>query len=102
MWSIDDDVAAQLVFALYGDMFDGSARLWNLDTNLQVGPPIQHEGTVSSVAISADGKQLLTGCGDKNAYIWDIHTTLKDAGFEDLLSTQDVSVNTSTSVPSQH
>jgi WD40 repeat protein len=78
---------------------DGASRLWNLDTNLAVGPPIQHQDYVNSAAISADGKQLVTGCDDKNAYVWDIHTTLKDAGLEDLLSTHDV--NTSTSVSSQ-
>jgi WD40 repeat protein len=79
---------------------DGTARVWNLDTNLQIGPPIQHEHIVRSAAISADGKQLVTGCGDKNAYVWDIHTTLKDAGLEDLLSIHDV--NTSTGVWSQY
>jgi len=72
---------------------DKTARLWNLHTNLQVGPPIQHQEVVYSAAISADGKQLVTGCGDRNAYVWDIHTTIKDAGFEDLLSILDVSVN---------
>ena len=81
---------------------DKTARLWNLDTNLPVGPPIQHEGPVYGTAISADGKQLVTGCDDNNAYVWDIHTTLKDAGLEDLLSIHDVSVNASTSVSSQH
>jgi len=80
--------------------YDDTARLWNLDTNLPVGPPIQHQNFVCSAAISADGKQLVTGCDDKNAYVWDIHTTLKDAGLEDLLSTHDV--NTSTSASSQH
>jgi len=80
--------------------YDGTARLWNLETNLPVGTPIQHQANVYSAAISADGKQLVTGCGDKNAYVWDIHTTLMDAGLEDLLSTHDV--NTSTSVSSQH
>jgi WD40 repeat protein len=79
---------------------DYTARLWNLDTNLPVGAPIQHQAVVNSAAISADGKRLVTGCRDKNAHVWDIHTTLKDAGLEDLLSTHDV--NTSTSVSSQH
>jgi len=74
---------------------DKTARLWNLDTNLPVGPPIQHEGAVYGAAISADGKLLVTVCGE-NAYVWDIHTTLKDAGLEDLLSIPDVSVNRST------
>jgi len=80
--------------------WDHTARLWNLDTNLPVGPPIQHQDSVNGAAISADGKQLVTACGDNNAYVWDIHPTLKDAGLEDLLSTHDV--NTSTSASSQH
>jgi WD40 repeat protein len=79
---------------------DLTARLWNLDTNLPVGPPIEHEDEIRSAAISADGTLLLTGCEDNNAYVWDIHTTLKDAGLEDLLSILDV--NTSSSVSSQH
>ena len=72
---------------------DGTVRLWNLDTNLQVGPPLQHQDVVKSAAVSANGKLLVTGCSDKNAYVWDIHTTLKDAGLEELLSIVDVSVN---------
>jgi len=64
---------------------DTTARLWNLDTNLPVGPPLQHQDEVQSAAISADGKLLVTGCCDKNAYVWDIHTILKDAGLEELL-----------------
>ena len=82
--------------------YDKTARLWNLDTNLPIGPPIQHQDEILSSAISADGKQLVTGCGDKNAYAWDIYTTLKDAGLEDLLSIPGVSVNTLDSVSSQH
>jgi WD40 repeat protein len=70
---------------------DKTARLWNLDTNLQVGPPIQHENFVRRAAFSADGKLLSTACNDNNAYVWDIYAFLKAAGLEDLLS--DVSTN---------
>ena len=75
--------------------FDETARLWNLDTNLPVGPPLQHQVLVHSAAISADGNLLVTGCRDENAYVWDIHTKLQDAGLEELLSILDVSVNRS-------
>jgi WD40 repeat protein len=71
---------------------DGTVRLWNLDTNLQVGPPLQHEDPVFCAAFSADGKLLSTACHDKNAYVWDIQAILKAAGLEDLLSMPDVSI----------
>jgi WD40 repeat protein len=63
---------------------DHTARLWYLHTHLAVGPPLQHQAAVESAAISADGKQLITGCADHNAYVWDIHTTIKDAGLVDV------------------
>ncbi|KAG2343290.1 WD40 repeat-like protein [Suillus weaverae] len=62
--------------------WDKTARLWNLDTNLPVGPPLQHKSAVDSAALSADGKVLVTGC--TNVYTWDIHATLKKAGLEHL------------------
>jgi WD40 repeat protein len=65
--------------------WDYTARLWNLDTNLQVGPPLRHKKDVRCSALSADGKLLSTGCDDKNAYVWDILAILKAAGLEGLL-----------------
>ncbi|KAG2342354.1 WD40 repeat-like protein [Suillus weaverae] len=65
---------------------DSTARLWNLDTNLPVGPPLQHEDVLRSATFSADGKVLVTACENKNVYTWDVHAILKEAGFEDLLS----------------
>jgi WD40 repeat protein len=72
---------------------DGTARLWNLDTNLQVGSPLKHEHEVNCAAFSADGKLLSTACHDKNAYVWNVQAILKAAGLEDLLSIPDVSIN---------
>jgi len=73
--------------------YDKTARLWNLDTNLPVGPPLKHDGNVRRAAISVDGHLLVTGCSDTNMYIWDIHTILAEAGHEDLLSIPNVSAN---------
>ncbi|KAG2034644.1 WD40-repeat-containing domain protein [Suillus americanus] len=67
--------------------FDKTVHLWNLDTNLPVGPPLglKHEDELRSAALSPDGKVLVTGCENKNAYTWDVHTILKEAGLEDPL-----------------
>ena len=73
--------------------WDGTARLWNLDTNLPIGPPLRHRHLVHGVALSADGKFLATACHDNNAYVWDIHAILNGAGLEDLLSISNVSVS---------
>jgi WD40 repeat protein len=59
---------------------DKTARLWNLDTNLQVGPPLQHDHSLFSAVLSPDGKVLVTGCHNSNAYAWDVHAILKKAG----------------------
>jgi len=81
--------------------FDSTARLWNLDTNLPVGPPLQHQHWVWDAAFSADGKSLVTACADNNAYVWNTHTILKEAGLRDLLSLPNVSVRiASPSAPS--
>ncbi|KAG2341112.1 WD40 repeat-like protein [Suillus weaverae] len=70
--------------------WDKTARLWNLDTNLQVGLPLQHdEKYVECAAFSADGKLLSTGCDDENVYVWDVQAILRTAGLEDLLSIPD-------------
>ncbi|KAG2343304.1 WD40 repeat-like protein [Suillus weaverae] len=45
---------------------DKTARLWNLDTNLAVSLPLQHEDKLQCAAFSADGQVLVTCCRDTN------------------------------------
>jgi len=78
---------------LASSSWDKTAWLWNLNTNLPVGPPLLHEDDVQGTAFSADGKLLSTACHDGNAYVWDVQAILKTAGLEDLLSIPDVSIN---------
>ncbi|KIK32893.1 hypothetical protein CY34DRAFT_40322, partial [Suillus luteus UH-Slu-Lm8-n1] len=40
---------------------DNTARIWNLDTNLPVGPPLQDKKSVECAAFSANGRVLVTG-----------------------------------------
>lgn len=60
--------------------WDRTARLWNLDTYLQVGLPLQHENDVNCAAFSADGTLLVTACKDGNVYVWDIREVLDVCG----------------------
>jgi WD40 repeat protein len=64
---------------------DWTARLWNLENGQPIASPLQHASEVNCVSFLAGGKQLATGCEDKNAYIWDVAAILREAGLEDLL-----------------
>jgi WD40 repeat protein len=82
--------------------WDKTARLWNLDTNLPVGPPLRHENALRFATLSPDGKVLVTACENHNAYTWDVHAILKEAGLEDLLLISPNIVSTNTSAPIPH
>lgn len=64
--------------------FDKTARLWNLVINLPVGPPLQHEEVLRSVALFPDGKMPVISYTNENAYTWDVHVIPNEAGLEDL------------------
>jgi WD40 repeat protein/serine/threonine protein kinase len=48
----------------------GEARLWLADTGWHLGPPLAHPQPVWSVALSPDGRLLMTGCEDGAARLF--------------------------------
>jgi hypothetical protein len=46
---------------------EGTLWLWEIKTGRPLGPPLVHQSTVSVLAVSPDGKSVLTGTLDKTA-----------------------------------
>jgi WD40 repeat protein len=68
---------------------DASTRLWKVATGEQI-QGFQHEGKVTSLSMSSDGKLLATGGNDRSACVWNVstgkrlhtfrHPAIKDGG----------------------
>ncbi len=59
--------------AVTGD-WDGTARLWDLETFTLLGAAMQHRDRVLCAAFSPDNALVLTGCDDATARFWDTQT----------------------------
>jgi WD40 repeat protein len=46
--------------------------IWDIATGQALGPMLQHEAPVTSLAISADGKFVLTACAKTSAQFWEV------------------------------
>ena len=53
---------------------DNTARLWDVATGKELQRFTGHTSWVTSVALSADGRTVLTGSADKTARMWDAET----------------------------
>jgi WD40 repeat protein len=51
---------------------DGTIKLWDLKTGLEIATLSGHDSYVQSVAFSPDGKTLVSGGYDKTIKVWKI------------------------------
>ena len=59
---------------------DGNARVWNVRTGALVNTFSGHQGTVTGVAFSPDGRWLATG-GARKAGVWQVRDSNLDRNF---------------------
>ena len=64
--------------------YDWTIRVWDMETGGAIGAPFcGHIGMVRSVAISPDGKYIVSGSFDKSIRIWTLESLLgRTPGFE--------------------
>ena len=55
---------------------DGTASLWNIETQSIISGPLHHSRGYCQVAISPDGKTLATGTKEECIKIWDVEMLL--------------------------
>ena len=54
--------------------YDNTLKVWDVATGKCVATLEGHSGTVMSVAISPDGRRVVSGSKDKTLKVWDIET----------------------------
>src|SRR5438876_8092617 len=55
-----------------GDRPDGEVRLWDVETGEEIRRFKGHDHEIKSLAVSADGKRMLTAGQDNRMILWDV------------------------------
>jgi WD40 repeat protein len=63
---------------LVAGTFDGSLRVWRVDSGQVVGHVKAHDQLVAALAFSPDGKTLASGSDDSTILLWDVAELLRD------------------------
>ncbi|KAG2054046.1 hypothetical protein BDR06DRAFT_955626 [Suillus hirtellus] len=60
-------------------LLDKTERPWNLDTDISVGPPLQHDEGVECATLFGDGTvgTMLVTASDKDVYVWHLQPILE-------------------------
>jgi WD40 repeat protein len=53
---------------------DSAVRVWDVETGSEIRKLVGHKGLVFRVAVSPDGRRLLSGGSDRNLILWDAKT----------------------------
>lgn len=61
---------------------DGSIRIWDGDTGLNLAVLTGHSKKVVAVATSQDGRKIVTGSWDRSVRIWDAHSATQSHVFQ--------------------
>ena len=61
-------------YIVEGDFNDNNIHLWDANSLEEIRQISGHEGPVTALRFSADGKNLLTGSVDETVRLWDVET----------------------------
>ena len=69
-------------YIVEGDFNDNNIHIWDADSLQEIRQISGHEGPVTALRFSADGKSLLTGSVDETVRLWDVQTGQQKRRFD--------------------
>ena len=53
---------------------DGTVRVWNLESGEQEGAPMEHESSMTDLAVTRDGTKIISGDKEGRMKVWDVES----------------------------